>query len=101
MEATRRGGLRARTCQTAVTNKRKDNQRKPLLPNLRVAEVINRVSFWGHFKEHFNEIYIDLFGVFPRKWRMPIIIFLVLGAIVFADIMIKIFKIISHIESIR
>lgn len=100
MEATRRGGLRARTCQTARKNERKESHRKPLLPHLRVADVINRVSFWGHFAKHFNVIYIYLFGVFPRKWRVPIIIFLVLGAIVFADIMIKIFKIISHIESI-
>ena len=43
MEATRRGGLRERTCQTAVTNKRKDSQRKPLLPHLRVAEVAGSV----------------------------------------------------------
>lgn len=100
MEATRRGGLRARTCQAEIKNKRKESHRKPLLPNLRVAEVINRVSFLGHFAKHFNVVYIYLFGVFPRRWRIPIFIFLVLGAIVFADIMIKIFKIISHIESI-
>jgi hypothetical protein len=48
MEATRRGGLRARTCQTAVTNKRKESQRKPPLPDLRVAEVISRVLFFCH-----------------------------------------------------
>jgi hypothetical protein len=49
MEATRRGGLRARTCQTARKNKRKDAHRKPLLPNLRVADVIARLSFFKRF----------------------------------------------------
>jgi len=40
MEATRRGGLRARTCQAEKQPERKDTHRKPLLPNLRVDEVM-------------------------------------------------------------
>jgi hypothetical protein len=57
MEATRRDGLRARTCQAEVKNKRKESQRNPLLPDLRVADVINRVWF------HFNSLSIK------RLWK--------------------------------
>lgn len=61
MEATRRDGLRARTCQTARKTKRKESHRKPLLPDLRVADVIGWVSvhvnnFIWLLKNRFDEI---------------------------------------------
>jgi hypothetical protein len=42
-EATRRGGLRAISCQAEKQHERKDTHRKPPLPSLRVAEVIGRI----------------------------------------------------------
>ena len=55
MEATRRGGLRARTCQTARKNKRNERQQEPRNPHL-TGSFGYKQGFISHLKSFLSSI---------------------------------------------